>query len=44
VDDNSILIETYNSKTLFRTNKLILLNEYAKNPLLENEIDLLKRI
>jgi hypothetical protein len=44
VDDNSILIETYNSKTLFTTNKLILLNEYAKNPLLENEIDLLKRI
>ena len=43
-DKNCILTQTYNPKTLFTTNKLILLNEYTKNPILKNEIELLKKI
>lgn len=43
-EKNCIFTQSYNPKTLFMTNKIILLNEYAKNPLQRNEIELLKKI
>jgi len=43
-EKNCIFRQAYNPKTLFTTNKLILLNEYTKNPIQKNEIELLKRI
>jgi hypothetical protein len=43
-DDSFISMQTYNPKTLFTKNKLIILNKYSKFPPINEEKEILKRI